>query len=85
MATKKTDSNQASHVRIAVTNISSELAFETSISPSEIKVAVAAAIAAGTPLSLTDIRGHEVIVPADKIGYVEIGQPAERRVGFGNA
>ena len=85
MATKKSDSNQASHVRIAVTNISSELAFETSISPSEIKVAVAAAIAAGTPLSLTDIRGHEVIVPADKIGYVETGQPAERRVGFGNA
>jgi hypothetical protein len=85
MATKKSDSNQASHVRIAVTNINSELAFETSTSPSEIKVAVAAAIAAGTPLSLTDIRGHEVIVPADKIGYVEIGQPAERRVGFGNA
>ncbi|MEY4412077.1 MAG: hypothetical protein RL560_336, partial [Actinomycetota bacterium] len=25
------------------------------------------------------------IVPADKIGYVEIGEPAERRVGFGVA
>ncbi|MBP7898013.1 MAG: DUF3107 family protein, partial [Actinobacteria bacterium] len=28
-------------------------------------------------------QGHEIIVPADKIGYVEIGEPAERRVGFG--
>ena len=83
MATKKLDSNDASHVRIAVTNINSELVFETATSPAEIKSAVATAISSGTPLTLTDIRGHEVIVPADKIGYVEIGQPAERRVGFG--
>jgi hypothetical protein len=83
MVTKKSENSQASHVRIAVTNINSELAFETSTSPADIKSAVAAAISSGTPLTLTDIRGHEVIVPADKIGYVEIGQPAERRVGFG--
>jgi broad specificity polyphosphatase/5'/3'-nucleotidase SurE len=83
MATKKSDSEQAAHVRIAVTNINSELAFETAASPAEIKSAVAASISTGSPLTLTDIRGHEVIVPADKIGYVEIGQPAERRVGFG--
>jgi hypothetical protein len=83
MVTKKTENNQASHVRIAVTNINSELAFETTTSPADIKSAVATAISSGTPLTLTDIRGHEVIVPADKIGYVEIGQPAERRVGFG--
>ncbi len=83
MSAKKSESSQASHVRIAVTNISSELAFESTTSPAEIKAAVAAAIAAGTPLSMTDARGHEIVVPADKIGYVEIGQPTERRVGFG--
>jgi hypothetical protein len=32
---------------------------------------------------MTDVRGHEIVVPADKIGFVEIGQPTERRVGFG--
>ena len=83
MSAKKSDSTQASHVRIAVANINSELAFESATSPSDIKAAVEAAIAAGTPLSLTDVRGHEIIVPADKIGYVEIGLPTERRVGFG--
>jgi hypothetical protein len=83
MSAKKSESSQASHVRIAVTNINSELAFESTTSPAEIKAAVAAAIAAGTPLSMTDVRGHEIVVPADKIGYVEIGQPTERRVGFG--
>jgi hypothetical protein len=83
MSAKKTDSTQASHVRIAVANINSELAFESATSPADIKASVSAAIAAGTPLALTDVRGHEIIVPADKIGYVEIGLPTERRVGFG--
>jgi hypothetical protein len=32
---------------------------------------------------LNDSRGGQVIVPADKIGFVEIGEQAERRVGFG--
>ena len=49
----------------------------------EIKSAVTAALAANSPLSLTDIRGHEILVPAAKIGYIEIGEPVERRVGFG--
>jgi hypothetical protein len=34
---------------------------------------------------LSDIRGHEILVPASKIGYIEIGEPIERRVGFGVA
>ena len=42
-----------------------------------------AALTAQSPLILQDVQGHEIIVPADKIGYVEIGEPAERRVGFG--
>jgi hypothetical protein len=53
------------------------------MAPEEIKAAVAAALSSSTPLVLSDVRGHEVIVPAEKIGYVEIGQPTERRVGFG--
>ncbi|MTA57401.1 MAG: DUF3107 family protein [Actinobacteria bacterium] len=28
---------------------------------------------------------HEIIVPADKIGFVEVGESASRRVGFGAA
>lgn len=37
-------------------------------------------------LWLTDRRGREVGVPAEKIAYVEIGAPGdERRIGFGTA
>ena len=81
MSTKKND--KSSQVRIAVTDVSSELSFECPSSPEEIKALVASSLSAGTPLILTDIRGHEILVPAAKIGYIEIGEPIERRVGFG--
>ena len=81
MSTKKNE--KSSQVRIAVTDVSSELSFECHSSPAEIKSAVTSALAANTPLTLTDIRGHEILVPAAKIGYIEIGEPVERRVGFG--
>ena len=71
------------HIRIAVSDVISEIAFESADSPKEIKAAIDKAIAAGSTLSLTDVRGREFLVPAAKIGYVEIGEQSERRVGFG--
>ena len=81
MSTKKNE--KASQVRIAVADVSSELSFECPSTPAEIKSAVTAALSANSPLILTDIRGHEIVVPAAKIGFIEIGEPVERRVGFG--
>lgn len=81
MSTKK--SEKASQVRISIAHVASELNFECASTPAEIKSAVSNALSAQSPLVLTDVRGHEIIVPADKIGYVEIGEPTERRVGFG--
>jgi Protein of unknown function (DUF3107) len=81
MSSKK--SEKASKVRISITNVGSELSFDCSSSPAEIKSAVSAALTSSSPLILQDVQGHEIIVPADKIGYVEIGEPTERRVGFG--
>jgi len=83
MSTKKSDAAQSTQVRIAITNISGELAFETNSSVADVKAAVAAAIAANTTLSLQDSRGHEIVVAADKIGFVDIGVAPDRRVGFG--
>jgi hypothetical protein len=45
---------------------------------------VAEAIASGGLLSLDDEKGRRVVVPADKIAYVEIGPASQRRVGFGS-
>lgn len=83
MSSKKTTGNHKVDVRIAVTNISTELSFECPSEVEEIRSAVTSAIASGSPLVLSDVRGREIIVPADKIGFVEIGEQVERRVGFG--
>ena len=32
--------------------------------------------------SLTDTKGRRVLVPADKLAYVEIGSPTVGQVGF---
>ena len=64
MATKKTETAQKSEVRIAVVNVSSDLAFESPATPAEISAAVSAAISAGTPLVLKDVRGRTIMVPA---------------------
>lgn len=83
MSAKKIASSQKVEVRIAVTNIASELAFGCPSTVDEIRSAVQVALSAGTPLVLSDVRGREIIVPSDKVGFVEIGEQAERRVGFG--
>ena len=41
------------------------------------------AFADGGALWLTDRKGRQVGVPTDKIAYVEIGRPDDRRIGFG--
>ncbi|MFM8868563.1 MAG: DUF3107 domain-containing protein [Candidatus Nanopelagicus sp.] len=42
------------------------------------------AIKSATVLALTDSRGREILVPHNKISYVEVGESADRRVGFAN-
>jgi len=34
-------------------------------------------------LMLEDEKGRRVIVPVDRLAYVEIAEPSNRRVGFG--
>jgi hypothetical protein len=34
-------------------------------------------------LSLDDEKGRRVVVPSEKLAYVEIGEPGSRQVGFG--
>ena len=71
-------------VKIGVKGAARELSLESALSSEEIAVAVKAALAeAGGLLVLTDEKGRQVLVPVDKLAYVEIGEQVERRVGFG--
>lgn len=70
-------------IKIGVQQTAREIALESDLSPEDIDAAVRKAIADGGILSLEDDKGRRVIVPADRIAYVEISAATSRRVGFG--
>lgn len=71
-------------VKIGVQHAARELVIDSPQTADEITEAVSAALTGERRiLSLTDESGRRVVVPADKLAYVEIGEPETRRVGFG--
>lgn len=73
-------------VRIGVSQTAKEIDVEMpdGTDVDELKADIDKAIGAGTTLWLTDRKGRQVGVPAEKVAYVEIGRPDDgRRIGFG--
>jgi hypothetical protein len=59
-----------------------EIVLESAQAPDEVEKAVTKAIAGGDLLQLVDEKGRRVIVPVDKLAYVEIAEQMHRPVGF---
>jgi len=74
----------AVEVRIGVQMAPRELVVETSESAQEVQRALAAAMERGGVFALTDDKGGSVLVPADKLAYLELGSVEPRRIGFGS-
>lgn len=71
-------------IKIGVQHAARELSLESELSAEEVEKTVSAALTGKTSLLvLTDEKGRKVIVPTDRLAYVEIGEPSSRRVGFG--
>ncbi|MGZ4454337.1 MAG: DUF3107 domain-containing protein [Mycobacteriales bacterium] len=71
-------------VKIGVQYAPRELVLESAQSADDIGKAVAEALKADLGvLTLVDDKGRRVLVPADKLAYVEIAESEQRRVGFG--
>jgi len=71
-------------VKIGVQHANRELVLESEQSPEEVEKAVAEALGGKSGLlQLTDEKGRKVLVPADGLAYVEIGEVSIRKVGFG--
>ena len=72
-------------VRIGVQHATRELVIDSAETTDAILAAVTAAVTGDASLlTLTDERGRQVLVPSDKLAYVEVGEPESRRVGFGS-
>jgi len=73
-------------VKIGIQFAARELVVESGQTPAQVEKAVADALKADLGiLTLVDDRGRKVLVPADKLAYVEIAEAETRRVGFGAA
>jgi Protein of unknown function (DUF3107) len=70
-------------VKIGVQYAAREIVLESAQTPDAVEALVTAAMDAGGMLTLADEKGRRVLVPVEKLAYVEIGEPIERRVGFG--
>ena len=70
-------------VKIGIQSVARELVIETSISAQQLEQAVREAVADGSVLVLADQKGGQVLVPADKLAYIETSASGPRRVGFG--
>lgn len=71
-------------VKIGVQHVSRELVVESEQTPAEVEAAVSDALSGKSKLlELVDEKGRRLLIPADRLAYVEIGEESSRRVGFG--
>ena len=73
-------------VKIGIQSVQRELVVETDTPAEELERSLTEVLGAGAPavFTLSMAKGGKVVVPADKIAYVEFGAPEARRVGFGH-
>jgi hypothetical protein len=70
-------------VKIGVQHAPREIVLESDQSAEDVESAVAEALSGKAQLlSLVDEHGRKVLVPADRLAYVEIGEQTVRKVGF---
>ena len=86
MATTKSavKGSSKTEVKIGISDSTHEINFECSSSQSGVIAKVNEAMKSSSVLALSDAKGREILVPHNKISYVEVGESADRRVGFAN-
>jgi len=71
-------------VKIGIQSIPRELVVETNTPFDEVERALTAAVADGGMFALADDKGGKILIPAEKIAYVEFSGVEQRKVGFGS-
>ena len=70
-------------VRIGIQDSPREVVFESAAEPGELADIISEAWAANELVTLEDTKGRRIMVPTDKVAYVELGVSSSGRVGFG--
>lgn len=70
-------------IKIGVTQIARELEIETSLAAEEVLDKLQDAKNGEKALVLESTNGRKLVIPTEKIGYIDIGSQNQRPVGFG--
>ena len=71
-------------VKIGIQSIQRELVLESPSSPDEVERSLMTALSNGGMFVVRDDKGGKILIPAEKIGYVELNGTEQHRIGFGN-
>jgi hypothetical protein len=69
-------------VKIGVQNASRELTIDTTLDADGVEKAVTEALKNDGVLALTDAKGRRIVVPGEKLAYVDISTSVSGQVGF---
>ncbi|MCW2758298.1 MAG: hypothetical protein JWO46_2044 [Nocardioidaceae bacterium] len=69
-------------IKIGVQNAPRELTIDTDLDVAAIEKQVEAAVSGSGVLAFSDAKGRRVLIPADRIAYVEIATSTAGTVGF---
>jgi len=69
-------------VKIGVQHAQRELTIDTTLDADGVEKAVSAALEQGGVLSLVDSKGRRLVVPGEKLAYIEITTSTTGTVGF---
>ncbi len=70
-------------IKVGIQHVAREITVDTEQTAAEVEKNLLKALSDDSLLTLTDAKGRKVLVPVDKIAYVDLGQEHVRPVGFG--
>lgn len=70
-------------IKIAISDVPREVSIEVDSTPEEIAAMLRDALESGSLLDLSDAKGRRVLIPVQRIAYLDLGSPTARAVGFG--
>jgi hypothetical protein len=71
-------------IKVGIQHVNREIVVDAAESAKDIESSLAGALRDGKLFALTDERGRKVLIPADRIAYLDIGEENARHVGFGS-
>jgi hypothetical protein len=74
----------AVEIKIGIKHVSREIQLESKSTADEVLTALAEARAKDGLFTLTDDKGRTIAVPAEQVGYLDLGIEQSRQVGFGS-